>query len=102
MFKYTINETTTGKLYFYVDEKWSSLTATTPCKEKLAMAQYSRKYTNTVVQIFVAAAFPNKLNDSFTVIWNGNKRFQKKNSCIAQSTQRISCKLAVSSTFFVF
>ncbi|KAK3699403.1 hypothetical protein QZH41_018567, partial [Actinostola sp. cb2023] len=47
LFKFTLNESSTGKLYFFLDEKWSSIPATTPCKEKLAMAQYSHLLTGT-------------------------------------------------------
>lgn len=43
MFKYSLNTTSSGRLYFYVEEKWLNLMTINTCKEKLAMAQYTRK-----------------------------------------------------------
>ncbi|XP_031554895.1 integral membrane protein GPR180-like [Actinia tenebrosa] len=45
MFKYTLNASSTGRLYFYIEEKWLNLMTINTCKEKLAMAQYTHQLT---------------------------------------------------------
>lgn len=39
--RFHLNTTSTGKLYFYVDEKWSQVEQTSQCQNKLDLAQYS-------------------------------------------------------------
>ena len=43
--RFHLNTTSTGKLYFYVDEKWSQVEQTSQCQNKLDLAQYSCKLT---------------------------------------------------------
>ena len=40
---FKLNTSSTGKLYFYLDEKWPQVEQTSQCQNKLDMAQYSCK-----------------------------------------------------------
>jgi len=43
MFKYTINASSSGRLYFYLDETWGYAYAEPDCDKKIAMAKFSSK-----------------------------------------------------------
>ncbi|XP_032232561.2 integral membrane protein GPR180 [Nematostella vectensis] len=47
LIKYKLNQTSNGKLYFYIEEKWPSVMAVSQCKDKIAMSQYSHSLTGT-------------------------------------------------------
>ncbi|EDO36475.1 predicted protein [Nematostella vectensis] len=47
LIKYKLNQTSNGKLYFYIEEKWPSIMAVSQCKDKIAMSQYSHSLTDT-------------------------------------------------------
>ena len=40
---FKLNTTSSGKLYFYLDEKWPQVEQSSQCQNKLDMAQYSCK-----------------------------------------------------------
>lgn len=42
-FKYTINASSQGKLYFYLDETWDYAYAETDCARRIAMAKFDSK-----------------------------------------------------------
>ena len=40
---FKLNTTSSGKLYFYLDDKWPQVEQSSQCQNKLDMAQYSCK-----------------------------------------------------------
>ena len=42
--KFKLNSTATGKLYFYLGDKWRQVEQTSQCQTKLDQAQYSCKF----------------------------------------------------------
>ena len=42
--KFKLNTTATGKLYFYLGDKWPQVEQTSQCQTKLDQAQYSCKF----------------------------------------------------------
>ena len=43
MFKFTINGTSSGRWYFFLDESWGYAYSEADCSKKLAMAKFDSK-----------------------------------------------------------
>ena len=48
---FKLNTTSSGKLYFFLDEKWPLVEQTSQCQNRLDMAQYSCKSNNFICLI---------------------------------------------------
>lgn len=50
---FKLNTTSSGKLYFFLDEKWPLVEQTSQCQNRLDMAQYSCKSNNLICLILM-------------------------------------------------
>ena len=50
---FKLNTTSSGKLYFFLDEKWPLVEQTSQCQNRLDMAQYSCKSNNFICLILM-------------------------------------------------
>ena len=53
MFNFTVNGTSSGRWYFYLDESWSYAYREIDCGKKLAMAKFSSEFLQSITKSFV-------------------------------------------------